>query len=273
MSTLSNYHFCFLNEYLNEGNSHLYYQHNSITYMISDSVLDDICYQHLYSNRIFDRLFNFDMLVLYIYLILYVFTSIKFINYCYRLESLYTQRAQHQNVSSSDESESDSDSTDSDESNRENKVNQYLHNIFIQQFVSSSKNYIFYYLHPDSGLKKMVSYYLFDTDSTVQDNNETINAEELYNQVRQNLGTEYFCHNPENVKFYPITHSIDEQEYTYNTSFNELHFIYWLHQTRIYHHVTVNRDRILSQMRENDYITEEEYQQYKNYVPFQKFNV
>ena len=272
MSAVSNYHFCFLNEYVNEGNSHLYYQHNSVTYLISDSVLNDICYQHIYSNSFYDRLFNADMLILYLYLIIYAVTLLKLINYCYLLESFYTQRAQKP-VSSSDESESDTDSSNSEESSRSNKVNQYLHNIFIQQFVSSSKNYIFYYLHPDSGFRKMVSYYLFDTDSTVQDNNETIDAETLYNQVRQNLGTEYFCHNPENVKFYPITHSIDEQEHTYQTSFNELHFIYWLHQTRIYHHVSANRDRILSQMRENDHITEEEYQQYRNYISFQNFNV
>jgi hypothetical protein len=271
MSIVSNYNFCFLNEYLNEGNSHLYYQHNSVTYMISDSVLKDICYQHLYPNSLYNRLFNGDMLILYIYLIIYVLTSLKFINYCYILESYYTQQAQKP-VLSSDESESDSDTSDSNESNNNHKVNQYLHNIFIQQFVSSSKNYIFYYLHPDYGLRKMISYYLFDTDSTVQDDNQTINAEELYNQVQQNLGTEYFCHNPENVRFYPITHTLDEEEQTYHTSFNELHFIHWLHQTKIYHHVIANRDRILSQMKENNHITEDEYQKYINCISFQKFN-
>ena len=274
MSTVPNYNFCFLNEYLNEGNSHLYYQHNSVNYMISDSVLNDICYQHIYSNSLYDRLFSADMLILYLYLIIYTLTSLKFINYCYLLESYYTQRAQ-QPISSSDESESDTDSSDSNESNKGHKVNQYLHNIFIQQFVSSSKNYIFYYLHPKSGLRKMISYYLFDTDSTVQDNNETIDAEELYNQVQQNLGIEYFCHNPENVRFYPITHTIDEGEgeHTYHTSFNELHFIYWLHQTKIYHHVIANRDRILSQMKENEHITEEEYNQFIKCVPFQELNL
>jgi len=273
MSTLSNYHFCFLNEYINEGNSHLYYQHNSITYMISDSVINDICYQHLYANNVYNRLFNIDMLVLYLYLALYVLTSFKFINYCYRMETYYTQKAVQHTASTDDESESDIDSSDSTESNKSHKVNQYLHNIFIQQFVSSSKNYIFYYLHPESGLRKIVSYYLFDTDSTVQDNNETINAEELYNQVQQNLGTEYFCHNPENVRFYPITSTLDGEEQTYHTSFNELHFIQWLHQTRIYHHIIANRDRILSQMRENSHITEEEYNQINNCIPFQEFNL
>lgn len=269
MTSLSTHNFCFINEYLNTGDSHLYFKHNSVDYLVDDYVLDTICYNHIYSTRLYNRLFNTEMLILYMYLFLYILMGYSFVSMCYHLNttnSIAYHKLKTESTNSSDTDSSDTDSNDSETSDsKTNKVNQYLHNVFIQQFVSSSKTNIFYYLYPESGLKKIVSYYLFDTDSTIEDNNESVDAKEIYNQIQETLGDKYFCHNPDNVKLYPITYTFNDQELDHYTSFNELHFIYWLHQTEIYHHVTSNRDRLLLEMKENNYITEEEFDKYSNF--------
>lgn len=283
MTGFTLYNLCMTNDYYNQGNSHLYYKHNSKYYQVDDSVLDTICDPYLSYNKFYDKLFNYDMIILFMYLISYSILGY----YCFYTSNYVHNHPQLQvhvienKYSSNDESESEEEVTDEEASTEEenntdttdneeseskdsNSVNQYILNIFIRQVVHHYNTEVFYYLHPESGIKKIVQYYLFDTKSTIKDNNEILDAEETYNQIQNNLGSEYFCHNPEQVKYYPITHDVQDTEVTHHTSFNELHFIHWLLQTNIFNHVIQNKERLLNKMKEINYINDEDYQKYKN---------
>jgi len=278
-----------INDYHNKGNSYLYYKHNSKYYKVDDSVMDVICDPYLIYDKVYNRLFNYDMIILFIYLIGYLFLGYYCLytsNYVNTHSQLYINisdnKSENESKHGSDteseeeitdeeastEEEYNSDNSDNTENNdsNSNDINQYLLNIFIRQVLQQYNTEVFYYLYPESGLRKIVQYYLFDTKSTIKDNNETVDAEETYNQIQNNLGSKYFCHNPEQVKYYPITHYLNDKNVTFNTSFNELHFINWLIQTKIFSHVIQNKERLLNEMEKNKYISNEEYQKYYNSI-------
>lgn len=294
MTGFTLYNLCMTNDYYNQGNSHLYYKHNSKYYQVDDSVLDIMCNPYLSYNYFYNKLFNYDMFILFIYLIsysilgYYCFYVSNYIHTNPQLQVHIVENKDSSTEESNEESEEEAtdeeasteednntDTTDNEESEFKdsNSVNQYLLNIFIRQVVQHFNTEVFYYLYPDTGIKKIVQYYLFDTKSTITDNNEVVDAEETYNQIQNNLGSKYFCHNPDQFKYYPITHYLKDNNVTFNTSFNELHFINWLIQTKIFSHVIQNKERLLNEMEKNKYISDEEYQKYYNSISLESLKV
>ena len=274
--------FCQYREFLNLDDAKLYYQNGKTNYLIDDVTQDYICDTFNYSISTFARMFDNEYTYLWMYISLYIYLAYYVIKFSYQQEKenivkyneLITLINNSEYCTSDETDSNDESNSDSSNTNKANNdMNLFLQNIFIQQFVSNNNSEIFYYLYSESGFKRIIKYYLFDTDSRIKVNDDLVEAEETYDSIRQSVGFKYFCHEPNSIKTYSINQLLNDTEVTCNTSFNELNFIKWLIDTKIYSHVMSNKEQLLSDMLNNKIITEDEMNQYNQFTELNNLKI
>lgn len=150
---------------------------------------------------------------------------------------------------------SSGDSSDTNPLNTNHYFDYYPLTVLLRQFSKEYQQEIFHYLNTKNGFNTILEYFIFEQNSTFNDENGSIvKTKEAYNDIKMCFNETYFNHNNEGFTYIPITNTVKETPTTYTTTFGHLNFIHWLYYSGIYQYVLEHLTELIDEMKKNEII-------------------